>query len=181
MLRFDAEKTYLVEFWDAHLRDPKYFQWLRDPDVMAPIGRIEYLMPMEFSAVEEYVKGLMASPNDCLFALYAKEGERFVGTVKVGHIDWRSGVCDLGIMIGDREVGGKGLGTDALRRACQYAFDELGMQKIGAGGIASNQGMCRCFERLGFKDEGRRRRHVSMRGQLEDIQLYGLLKSEVSW
>ena len=46
---------------------------------------------------------------------------------------------------------------------------------IDAGTPASNEAMCRCFRRLGFREEGRLRQQLLLRGQYEDHVLFGLL------
>src|SRR5258708_70993 len=102
MLKINGKRVYLQEFTEENLRDPEYFAWLRDPAVMRTIYRLEYLMPMQLSEVESYVRDLWASKKDCYFALYCSESHRFIGTVRLGHIDWRAGLADIGILIGDR-------------------------------------------------------------------------------
>ena len=178
MLEVSGGKVVLREFSKAHLEDPLYFDWLRDPEVMIPIYRLEYLMPMSMEAVRAYVESLWSSGRDCFFAIHEKTSDRFIGTQRIGHIDWRSGVGDIGVLIGDRASWGKGYATDAVATASSYAFDVLSLRRLTAGTPASNEAMCRCFERLGFKEEGRLRQQLLIRGQYEDHVLFGLLAEE---
>ena len=179
MLTIHGHKACLKEFSEENLCDPRYFGWLRDPEVMRTIYRLEYLMPIQFSEVENYVRGLWASDNDCYFALYGGQGDRFVGTVRLGHIDWRVGLADVGILIGDKSAWGQGLATDAVRTACAYGFRELSLRKITGGTPAINTGMVRCFEKVGFREEGRLRRQLLISGEYCDHILFGLFKEEL--
>ncbi len=178
MLRLCGDSVYLQEFSKENLADPCYHAWLRDLDVVRTIYRLEYLMPIAFSEIEDYVKGLWSSDRDCYFALYVKDGEHFIGTVRVGHIDWRAGIADIGILVGDRSYQGRGLATDAVSTACKYAFEELSLRKMTGGTPAINTAMCRCFERVGFSEEGRLRKQLLISGEFCDHVLYGLFKEE---
>lgn len=177
-LELPGRKVLLREFGDDHLHDDAYFGWLRDLQVIETINRIEYMLPLRFETVEAYVRGLWSSPTDAFFAIILLEDNRFVGTQRLAHIDWRGGSAEVGIMIGDRSVWNQGLATDAVTIACRYAFDNLGLRRLTAGTPASNVAMQRCFERLGFKEEGRLRRHVSLGGKMVDRVLFGLFPDE---
>jgi ribosomal-protein-alanine N-acetyltransferase len=179
MLKIAGNKVYLQEFTEEHLRSPEYFEWLRDLDVVRTIYRLEYLMPLQFIEIETYVKDLWASKDDCFFALYAAEERKFIGTVRLGHIDWRAGMADIGILIGDRASWGKGYATDAVRLACHYGFQELSLRKITGGTPAINTAMRRCFQRLGFVEEGCLRNQLLISGEYCDHILYGLFKEEL--
>lgn len=178
MLELSGRKVVLREFGQDHLNDPKYFAWLRDPEVVLPIYRMEYLLPLSLDAVRSYVESLWKSGRDAFFAIHEKESGTFVGTQRVGHIDWRSGVGDIGVLIGDRACWGKGYATDAVRTACGYSFETLSLRRLTGGTPASNEAMCRCFRRLGFREEGRLRKQLLIRGRYDDHVLYGLIKDE---
>lgn len=179
MLELIGHKVVLREFSRDHLNDPSYFQWLRDIEVVTPIYRLEYLLPMSPDVLRTYVESLWGSGRDCFFAVHDKESGKFVGTQRIGHIDWRSGIGDIGVLIGDRTCWGRGYATDAVRVACDYAFRILSLRKLTGGTPESNVAMHRCFGRIGFKEEGRLRKQLLIRGQHEDHVLYGLLKGEL--
>lgn len=178
MLELMGDKVILREFTPNHLGDPDYFKWLRDPQVTTSIYRLEYLLPLQFHQVEEYVHQLWKSGKDCFFAVHDLADGQFIGTQRIGHIDWRAGHADMGVMIGDKSRWGKGLATQALRLACGYAFTVLSLRRLTGGTSANNTAMARCFTRLGFVNEGRLRSHLLLNGQYEDHLLFGLLREE---
>lgn len=177
-LELPGSKVLLREFGEEHLQDDAYFSWLRDLKVVETINRVEYVMPIRFEAVEAYVRGLWDSPTDAFFAIVTRDSGSFVGTQRLAHIDWRSGTAELGVMIGDRSVWNRGLAKDAVSVACRYAFDNLGLRRLTAGTPEPNVAMRRCFERLGFREEGRLRRHVLFGGKAVDRVLFGLFPDE---
>jgi RimJ/RimL family protein N-acetyltransferase len=178
MLELIGRKVVLREFVHEHLNDSRYFEWLRDPEVVLPIYRMEYLLPISFDAVRSYVESLWNSGRDGFFAIHEKDSGKFVGTQRIGHIDWRSGVADIGVLVGDRSCWGRGYATDAVRIACRYAFGPLSLRRLTGGTPATNEAMCRCFSRLGFREEGRLRKHLLIRGRYDDHVLYGMIKEE---
>lgn len=178
MLQLEGESVVLREFSEANLNDPRYFEWLRDLEVVTSIYRLEYLMPIQFQVVEKYVQSLFNSKNDCFFAVYRKDTDQFIGTQRVGHIDWRTGIGDMGVLIGDKNSWGKGFATQAIRVACKYAFSTLSLRKLTGGTPETNVAMCRCFVRLGFQQEGRLVKHLLINGEYCDHILFGLLKDQ---
>lgn len=178
MLELNGEKVTLREFTREHLDDPRYFQWLRDPQVVLPIYRMEYLLPLSPDTVRQYVESLWKSGRDCFFGVHENASGRFIGTQRIGHIDWRSGIADLGILLGDRSAWGKGYAKDAMAVACRYAFGMLSLRRLSGGTPASSTAMTRCFLRLGFREEGRLRQQLLIGGDYEDHILFGLLKEE---
>jgi [ribosomal protein S5]-alanine N-acetyltransferase len=182
MLRLDGKKTYLVPFEQRHLDDPRYFEWLTDLEVMRFIGRDEYLRPIQFERVREYVQAVWASPFCSFFAVYVQAGDVFIGTVKLNYLD-QSGLssrtADVGVMIGDRTCWGTGMATDALRTICRYAFETLGARKLTAGAIAGNDAVIKAFLRIGFVEEGRLRQKVFLAGEYLDHVLLGCLRGEL--
>lgn len=169
----------LEEFTDKHLQDPKYYAWLRNKEVVEMIGRPEYLTSFPFCIIEDYVINIKSSNNAYFFALYLKNNNTFIGTVKLGSIDWQSKTVDVGILIGDKSCWGKGVAKDAMFTASTYAFDKLGMRKVTGGCLSTNIAMYRCFERLGFKREAVLRKKVPFRDKFVDHYLYGVFKDEL--
>lgn len=178
MLRLDGKVCFLQEFAKENLYDPKYFAWLRDLNVMKNIYRLEYLLPIQFAEIENYVIKLIESKNDAFFAIYLKENSDFIGTLKIGHIDWRAGIGDLGIMIGEKKYWGKSIGKDAMSISLRYCFDVLGLRKITAGTISNNIAFKKSAESVGFKIEGVLRKQIFLCGEYFDHLFFGLFKDE---
>lgn len=178
MLELTGEKVILREFSKENLYDPRYYEWLRDLDVVTALYRMEYLMPLSFSDIEQYVENMLKSEKDAFFAMYHRASQMFIGTFRLGHINWRSGVADIGIMIGDKEFWGQGLAKETLKLGIHYAFNTLSLRKLTGGTPSSNTSMRHCFEKAGFTQEGLKRKELLINGDYEDHVLFGLLKED---
>ena len=178
-LTISGNKIYLKEFTKANLYDKRYWRWLRDIDVIKTIGRTEYLMPIQPQEIENYVKKLLHSKQDYFFAIYLKEKDEFIGTFKIGSINLYHRTADVGILIGDKNYWGRGIGRDVLFAGCNYTFKYIDLQKLTGGCFQSNTAMQKCFESVGFKKEATLRNQLFFEGKHIDHILYGLFRNEL--
>ena len=174
-MNIKGKNIELREFTLNNLNDQNYFKWLRDKDVINTIGRIEYLTNLKFENVEKYVSELIDSNENCLFAIYTND-KKFIGTVKIGHINWRTGVADIGIMIGEKNYWGKGIAKEAILMVIDYSFNYLSLRKLTSGCASLNIPMVKVFEKLGFYREACLKKNLLISGKFDDHILFGLFK-----
>lgn len=108
----------------------------------------------------------------------AAQPKGVIGFCRLVEIDWISRHAELGIMIGDASLRGRGVGTEATALLCRYAFDDLNLQRLWLRVEAGNQAAQRLYSRLGFQEEGRLRRQAYVGGDYRDVVLMGLLSEE---
>lgn len=87
---------------------------------------------------------------------------------------------ELGILIGDPDLWGRGVGTEAQRLTIVKAFGEFGAHRVFELILARNSAARRVVERLGFEEEGVMRAHVRRGGELLDVVVYGLVPEAFS-
>jgi len=89
----------------------------------------------------------------------------------------RAGTASLGYWLG-RNYWGRGIMTEAVEIATQWAFDTWRVRRIWANVMDPNIGSARVLEKAGFMLEGRMRAAIcDRRGMLHDELLYGLLRN----
>jgi ribosomal-protein-alanine N-acetyltransferase len=180
--RIDGRQVYLVPFGEEHLSDPRYYIWLSDIEVMRFIGREEYLRPIPFEDVRAYVEELWRSDYSSFFAIHYASTGVFIGTAKINFVNdagMATRTADLGIMIGDKALWGKGVATDTLYALARYAFNTLAARKLTAGGLAANEAVLKAFRRIGFVEEGRIRGKCLVAGEYMDHVLLGCFCDEL--
>jgi RimJ/RimL family protein N-acetyltransferase len=109
--------------------------------------------------------------------IVSTDGE-LLGDIQVANIDWRARTATLGCGIALRANRGCGYGTDAARAILRYGFEELDLYRIEASTAEFNAAARRSLEKLGFSEEGRRRRAIYRNGRRWDGFVYGLLREE---
>jgi RimJ/RimL family protein N-acetyltransferase len=93
-------------------------------------------------------------------------------------VDWKNrfGVC--GIMIGDKENQGKGYGTDAMKVLVKYGFNTLNLNRIELETFEFNLRAFKSYKKVGFKEEGTRRKAIYVNGKYYDCYILGILRDE---
>lgn len=75
---------------------------------------------------------------------------------------------------------GRGVMTDAVRLACRWGFDTMGLQRIEWWANVGNDGSRRVAEKVGFTFEGTCRARILHRGVRVDGWVAGLLPGELT-
>ena len=113
-----------------------------------------------------------------LFAVaitYLDSGE-FIGITGL-KIKAEDAAAELGYWIG-LPYWGRGLATEATAAQIAYGFRQLKLNKIHAQVFVRNPASLRVLEKIGMKPEGLRPQQVLKWGVPEDIEEFGLLKSD---
>lgn len=84
----------------------------------------------------------------------------------------------VGLGIGERDLWGKGYGSDMMKLCQQYVFDELGVERLSLGVHEYNPRAIRSYEKCGFRIEGRSRKDVLREGRRTDSIWMGILREE---
>lgn len=153
-----------------------YVGWLNDAEVTKFL-EVRH-RPHAQADVEQFVADVFKSPNAILFGIFLKAESRHIGNIKLGPISWQYKRSDVGLMIGDKGSWGKGYGRQAIAALSDYAFGELGLNRLQAGAYANNIASIKAFESVGFQREGITREHWGFEGQPQDGVIMGLLARE---
>jgi len=179
MLKGDRVRLRRIERADL----PRFVGWLNDPEVRQHLAWVYPLSLVQEDAwFEEQQK---AEPAAQPFAIEARqergEGEpewALVGATGLHVVDWRNRWAELAIFLGDKSRWGDGLGTEATRLLVRWAFDTLNLNRVFLRVYADNARAIRCYEKVGFKSEGRLRQDRFQDGRYVDTLLMGLLREE---
>lgn len=107
-----------------------------------------------------------------------KHGGEFVGMCNLHDIDMRNRHAELALWLAARDLRGLGYGTDAIRALLPYAFEVVRLDKVYLGAYDFNETGLRCYERVGFRYEGRLRQQIYYQGRYWDEWPMRILRSE---
>ncbi|MBX7248269.1 MAG: GNAT family N-acetyltransferase [Caulobacteraceae bacterium] len=125
--------------------------------------------------VEGFVADKAASSSEHLFGIFLTGDGRHVGNLKIGPIDANHGRGDLSYFIGETDLRGQGVASEAVALGVRIAFEQLKLRKLTAGIYARNGESGRVLAKNGFAAEGRRPSHFAFEGGRDDMVEYGLL------
>ena len=105
--------------------------------------------------------------------------DRLVGQVTVGGITWGS-LCSahIGYWV-DSRFAGRGVMPTAVALAADHAFGVVGLHRLEINVRPENTASLRVVDKLGFRDEGVRRRFLHIAGDWRDHRTFALTAEEV--
>lgn len=130
----------------------RYAGWLDDPETT----RFLETKPgsTTVASLAEYIRGHVERHDSLLLGIFPGPDARHVGNVKLDPIVFVHRWAVLGIMIGEPDRRGQGLGAAVVRRVLDYAFTALALHRVELGVVADNAAAIACYERIGFVLEG---------------------------
>ncbi|MBA7581776.1 hypothetical protein ES708_23687 [subsurface metagenome] len=147
----------LINGEDIYLRGLKggdasqeYCNWLNDPIVN------KYLETKEatIKGLKGYIKEKKEDKNCIFLGIFIKDLDKHIGNVKLEPIDWNNKKATLGILIGDKNYWGGGICTIVMKLVTEYAFEKLGLEKIGLSVLLENKVAIICYLKAGLKIDG---------------------------
>jgi ribosomal-protein-alanine N-acetyltransferase len=153
-----------------------YLQWLNDEEVCRYNSHAVF--PNTWNRMKAYFNSLQDMQKDIVLAIIYSDTNKHIGNISLQHINWLSRNAEFAILLGDKEFWGAGYGEEAARLIINYGFERLNLHRIYCGTIQGNKGMQKLTQKLGMKEEGRRRQAIYKNGKYLDIIEYGILKTE---
>jgi RimJ/RimL family protein N-acetyltransferase len=147
---------------------PVYQRWINNFETVKNLALPP--APMTIEAEEAWFNGA-ATGSVAYFTIYERSTWRPIGNIDLRDIDHRNRSASLGIVIGEASCRGKGYGTEAVRLVLDYAFTALGLHNVVLSVYEFNLAGRRAYEKVGFKEIGRRRQCRALAGRLWD-ELY---------
>lgn len=152
-----------------------YQGWLHDPDVIRflEVQKSDRSMP----ALRRFLSDVAADPERYFFMISRRADGCPVGTISI-HLEGNNRRAQFGVMIGEKTLWGTDVGLQAHVSLIDFAFDQVGLNKLMAMVVIENQSMHLNCCRLGFVREGVLREHIFL-GEAGDrpvdVAYYGLL------
>ena len=126
--------------------------------------------------VSEWEQGRSA-----VFAICQSDSEsalsELVGSIGIV-LDQQSNRGELGYWIG-RSYWGQGIATEACQSMLDFAFNQLGLNKVVAECLGRNPASARVMEKIGMLQEGFLQKHFrkNVTEEYSDVRAFGLLKA----
>lgn len=129
-----------------------WYAWFNDEEVTRYQNK--KVFPNSREKQTEYFEFLKKSTSDVVLAIVEGQTHRHVGNVGLHKIDWVHRSAEVGIVIGEKECWGQGMGTEAWHLITKYAIDTLNLNRLYAHIVSENKGSLKCAEASGFKKIG---------------------------
>ena len=147
-------------------------RWGNDPDLWALLGGWRF--PSSMAQMRRWFDSL---PGDHLNQRFAIDypGVGLVGSANLVDINWKDNNAFHGMMLGDPNMRGKGVGVDVIMATMRYAFDELHLRRLDGSMVAYNEASLAVYcGKCAWEEEGRQRDWYFRRGQYWDRIMVGV-------
>lgn len=153
---------------------PTFVCWFNDREVT---HYLQMTGPLSLAQEERWFESQLEDEKSTVLAIETLDGVH-IGNLGLHDLDLRNRHAQLGIVIGEKEYWDQGCGTDAVRTALHYAFDELNLNRVYLRVYEYNKRAIRCYEKCGFRHEGTLRQDFFHDGQYHDTYIMGILREE---
>ena len=159
-----GQRVMLRPFTQAEITE-QYIRWLNDPIVLK-FSNQRFVFHDRASCLR-YLESFAGTDN-LFLSVFRLENNKPIGTL-TAYISRHHGTADVGIMIGDRTVWGRGYGQDAWNTLTNWLIAEARIRKLTGGTVACNRAMVKLMERSGMKLEAVRKAQEIIEGQPQDL------------
>ena len=167
----------LVVFKPIEVTDLEiYHSWINDEETNQWRGLYH---PTSREEALKWIEDKRHIQSDKLNLSIHTTGGKHIGFIGLQSICARSRRAELWIYIGDKEYWGKGFGEDSARTLCKYAFEQMNLYRIWLECNPDFTQVTRCYEKVGFKQEGTLRHAYYRDGAFRDTCVMGLLRPEL--
>lgn len=153
---------------------PHFVEWLANPELTRWLSAID--SPPTLEEEYEWYDSKRSDPDSVMWAIESLDG-RLAGNVEL-RLALKSQRAELGIAIQDTRLWSQGLGTDVIRLVLDYAFEDLGLNRVELTTDEDNARALRCYEKCGFVREGLLRKHRLVEGEFGNTIVMSVLKEE---
>ena len=169
-----SERIYLRPAERSDL--PIFVRWFSDAEMGRHLAvRAPFSLAMEEKWFDQMVEH--QGKDRYMFVICLLDG-RPIGSTDLREINMEDGHAAFGIAIGEKELWGRGYGTEALRAICDFGFGQLRLERIELDVYAGNPRAQRSYEKAGFTIEGTLRRGHFADGEFVDVLRMALLRDE---
>ncbi len=146
-----------------------FWFWVNDKTVTQYLSDNLFFGVHTRNMEEKWLRNVLeGTKNTLTLAILAKPDYELIGVISLAKIDWVSRNAELGVFIGNKELWGQGLGTEAIILLLDYVFNVLSLAKVYLRVLEYNKRAIRAYEKVGFKIVGRLRKHRFRGGKYWD-------------
>jgi ribosomal-protein-alanine N-acetyltransferase len=132
--------------------------------------------PYTVADAEAFISSMLKAKKDSQYAWTITVDNKTIGSIGVFRKDnIHQRTAEMGYYVAE-PWWGKGIGTIAVKEACNYIFKNSDILRIFAEPFAYNIASCRILEKAGFVLEGTLRKNAIKNGKILDMKMYALVK-----
>ncbi|MDM1348439.1 GNAT family N-acetyltransferase [Myroides marinus] len=150
-------------------------KWANDPEINYMLGGWHF--PTSMNDQNKWFESLNVGSLNQRFAIETEE-LGLIGTINLVNINWKDRRGFTGMLLGDKDMRGKGYGVDAIMTMNRYAFEELGLQRLDGTMISYNEASINVYtKKCGWVIEGIKKNAYFRKNEWWDEVVVGITLS----
>jgi RimJ/RimL family protein N-acetyltransferase len=155
---------------------PLLHKWSNDPEINYMLGGWHF--PSSTIDQDKWFFSLSLNNNNQRFAIDTLE-DGIIGMVNLVDINWKDRRAFTGMLLGDKDIRGKGFGKDTIMTMNKYAFEELGLKRLDGSMISYNESSIYVYtEKCGWKQEGIKKQAYFRKNTWWDEVIVGITRDD---
>jgi RimJ/RimL family protein N-acetyltransferase len=147
-------------------------KWSNNPEINYQLGGWHF--PSSQQNQQKWFESLSVKSNDQRFAIET-EDDGLIGMANLVSVNWKDRNAFHGMLLGDKEIRGKGYGVDTIMTISKYAFEELGLKRLDGSMISYNKASLGVYlNKCGWKQEGLKKDYYFRKNEWWDQVIVGI-------
>lgn len=132
--------------------------------------------PVDWTSHNAWWEGLGTASSRVTFAIREQVDSKIIGTVQLTDIHAVHRSAELIIRIGEEANRGKGFGTEAVRLAVAFAFDDLNLVRVWLRVFSNNRRAIKAYQNAGMSPEGTLKKAAYINGEWLDVAVLAVIR-----
>lgn len=151
-------------------------KWSNDPEINYMLGGWHF--PSSNQDQEKWFNSLSVNSVNQRFAIDTAD-LGLIGMANLVDVNWKDRNAFHGMVLGDKDMRGKGYGVDTIMAINKYAFEELGLKRMNGSMISYNEASIGVYtKKCGWKIEGIKKNSYFRKNQWWDQVVVGITRED---
>lgn len=171
----DTTRLQLIEITNEHAS--ALFHILSNETVTRFYGMDPLCKQEDVLQIIESFKQTFDSRQGIRWGIVIRDSGTFIGTIGLNHLSLYSKKAEIGFEL-DPAHWRCGYAAEAIEAVLTYAYETLGLYRMGAVTFLENRASIQLLTRIGFEEEGMLRGYLFQGGTSHDGRIFSLLKPD---
>ncbi|OFX23167.1 MAG: hypothetical protein A2033_15495 [Bacteroidetes bacterium GWA2_31_9] len=170
---FKGKRIYIRKLEESDVK--KKTEWVNNEIVNETLM---FDFPLSLSESLEWYRKTHFNRNRWDFAICEIQSDNLIGMTGLIDLSYRHRRAQFYITIGEMSAWGKGYAKEVIPLTLEFAFKELGLEKVYLFTFDNNVKARTIYEKMGFKQEALMKKQYFLHGKLNDLYQHAILKEE---
>ena len=125
-----------------------YLEWMNNKSTTKYIEKAKKNNSLD--DINCFVNEMIKSNKDYFFAILLKKNLYHIGNVRLGPIDFKLLKSNFGILIGNMDHRGSGIGTEVMKLIKDFSFKHIKLKQINFPVVEKHIAAMRLYKKTGF-------------------------------